>query len=144
MLDAAAFIGVGFDGRGKYSSDSRKQSVIQRNCANKAQFLDSDIPDNMNAFGVYDYYVHSNTYSSANAYVAYLREKAATSLSSNVFLMEKAQVSVAASAGIALPLFDVGGGVGAGTSSEKQTGIKGSNTNINQGSASVSNNQKKL
>ena len=30
MLDAAAFIGVGFDGRGGYNAQSRKMSLIQR------------------------------------------------------------------------------------------------------------------
>ena len=35
MIDGAAFMGVGFDGRGKYSPESRKVSIVQRNCANK-------------------------------------------------------------------------------------------------------------
>ena len=36
MIDGAAFMGVGFDGRGKYSPESRKMSIVQRNCKNKA------------------------------------------------------------------------------------------------------------
>ncbi|XP_077985119.1 uncharacterized protein LOC144439759 [Glandiceps talaboti] len=36
MIDSAAFIGVGFDGRGEYSPNSRKMSIIQRNCAGLA------------------------------------------------------------------------------------------------------------
>ena len=36
MIDGAAFIGVGFDGRGEYSPESRKMSIVQRNCKNKA------------------------------------------------------------------------------------------------------------
>ena len=35
MLDAAGFIGVGFDGRGDYSSEYRKKSLVQRLCAAK-------------------------------------------------------------------------------------------------------------
>ena len=36
MIDGAAFLGVGFDGRGDYSPESRKMSIVQRNCKNKA------------------------------------------------------------------------------------------------------------
>ena len=53
MLDAAAFIGVGFDGRGLYSSESRKKSILQRTCAGKSTYLGKDVPDTMNAFGLY-------------------------------------------------------------------------------------------
>ena len=53
MLDAAAFIGVGFDGRGYYSSESRKKSILQRVCAGKGSFMEKDVPDTMNAFGLY-------------------------------------------------------------------------------------------
>ena len=53
MLDAAAFIGVGFDGRGYYSSESRKKSILQRICAGRATFLGKDVPDTMNTFGLY-------------------------------------------------------------------------------------------
>ncbi|CAB4025046.1 Hypothetical predicted protein [Paramuricea clavata] len=35
MIDGAAFIGVGFDGRGKYSPESRKMSIIQRSCGGR-------------------------------------------------------------------------------------------------------------
>ena len=53
MLDAAGFIGVGFDGRGYYSSESRKKSILQRVCAGKGSFMGKDVPDTMNAFGLY-------------------------------------------------------------------------------------------
>ena len=36
LIDGAAFMGVGFDGRGDYSPESRKMSIVQRNCAGKA------------------------------------------------------------------------------------------------------------
>ena len=36
LIDGAAFIGVGFDGRGDYSPESRKMSIVQRVCAGKA------------------------------------------------------------------------------------------------------------
>ena len=66
QIDAANFIGVGFDGRGFYSSDSRKQSIIQRACAGKATFDGKDVPDNMNAFGVYDYSVSTHSFQSVD------------------------------------------------------------------------------
>ena len=36
MIDGAAFMGVGFDGRGEYSPESRNMSLVQRSCAGKA------------------------------------------------------------------------------------------------------------
>ena len=39
MIDGAAFLGVGFDGRGEYSPESRKMSIVQRNCKNKATLV---------------------------------------------------------------------------------------------------------
>ena len=38
MVDGAAFIGVGFDGRGKYSPESRKMSIIQRSCSGGSRY----------------------------------------------------------------------------------------------------------
>ena len=53
QIDAANFIGVGFDGRGYYSAESRKKSIIQRICDDHGFFAGKDVPDIMNAFGVY-------------------------------------------------------------------------------------------
>ena len=36
LIDGAAFIGVGFDLRGDYSPESRKMSIIQRDCSGRA------------------------------------------------------------------------------------------------------------
>ena len=36
QIDGAAFIGVGFDGRGEYSPESRKMSIVQRDCSAKS------------------------------------------------------------------------------------------------------------
>lgn len=36
-LDGAAFMGVGFDGRGEYSPESRKMSIVQRSCTRKSK-----------------------------------------------------------------------------------------------------------
>ena len=42
LIDGAAFIGVGFDGRGEYSPESRKMSIVQRTCAGKVKYVDED------------------------------------------------------------------------------------------------------
>ena len=39
MIDGAAFLGVGFDARGKYSPESRKISIVQRKCANDGTYV---------------------------------------------------------------------------------------------------------
>ena len=39
LIDGAAFIGVGFDGRGDYSPESRKMSIVQRVCAGKVKYV---------------------------------------------------------------------------------------------------------
>ncbi|XP_035659246.1 uncharacterized protein LOC118404286 [Branchiostoma floridae] len=54
MMEGCGYVGVGFDGRGDYSSTSRRKSVVQRNCANAATYQGEDVPDNMNAHGIYD------------------------------------------------------------------------------------------
>lgn len=36
LIDGASFIGVGFDGRGDFSPESRKMSIVQRDCKGKA------------------------------------------------------------------------------------------------------------
>ena len=58
QIDAANFIGVGFDGRGLYSSESRKNSLIQRICTRKRKFNGRALPDTMNAFGLYGMFIH--------------------------------------------------------------------------------------
>lgn len=37
MIDGAFFIGVGFDGSGEHSLESRKMSIVQRNCVTKSK-----------------------------------------------------------------------------------------------------------
>ena len=48
-------------------------------------FMSQPIPDNMIAFGVYDYSVHSQTYESVDMYREYLAKKSGTSMSSGIF-----------------------------------------------------------
>ena len=54
MLEGAAYIGVGYDGRGDYTSNDRKKSLIQRKCESKYFYQGEQVPDTMNVWGVYD------------------------------------------------------------------------------------------
>ena len=75
MIEAANFIGVGFDGVGDYTHANRRKSLIQRVCANKGTYQGEDVPDTMNVFGVYDTDCNSRTHDSMAARSEYLREK---------------------------------------------------------------------
>ncbi|KAJ7336554.1 hypothetical protein OS493_011768 [Desmophyllum pertusum] len=77
MIDGAAFIGVGFDGNGEYSPESRRMSIVQRNCANKATYDDLDVPDTMNVHGIYDTAAYMYTFDSKEAYKTYLQDQSA-------------------------------------------------------------------
>ncbi|XP_078602427.1 uncharacterized protein LOC144876722 isoform X1 [Branchiostoma floridae x Branchiostoma japonicum] len=85
MMEGCGYIGVGFDGRGDYSSKSRKKSVVQRNCKNLATYHDEDVPDNMNVHGIFDTEVASFVFESRESYRHYIQMKAGMSFSSFVF-----------------------------------------------------------
>ncbi|XP_035687255.1 uncharacterized protein LOC118423275 [Branchiostoma floridae] len=61
MMEGCGYIGVGFDGRGDYSSTSRRKTVVQRNCKNMATYHDEDVPDTMNVHGIFDTEVSSQS-----------------------------------------------------------------------------------
>ncbi|KAL9984080.1 hypothetical protein ACROYT_G006336 [Oculina patagonica] len=79
MIDGGAFMGVGFDGRGKYSPESRKISIVQRNCANKATYDGLDVPDTMNVHGIYDTSASLMTFESREEYKKMLQQEAGVS-----------------------------------------------------------------
>jgi len=79
QIDGAAFLGVGFDGRGKYSPESRKMSIVQRNCKNKATYDDFDVPDTMNVHGIYDTSAAMYTFERREEYTSFLQEEAGVS-----------------------------------------------------------------
>ena len=108
-------LGVGFDGRGTYSAESRKMSIIQRTCARKISFAGHQVPDNMNAFGIYDYSVKSETFSSIDAYIQRLNSKAATSSSRSNFAMERSKFETATSVQLG-PIGGLSAGHGSGNS----------------------------
>ncbi|XP_068693345.1 uncharacterized protein [Montipora foliosa] len=79
QIDGAAFLGVGFDGRGKYSPESRKMSIVQRNCKNKATYDGFDVPDTMNVHGIYDTSASLYTFQGREEYSKFLQEEAGVS-----------------------------------------------------------------
>jgi len=110
MLEAANFVGVGFDGRGFYSSDSRKMNLIQRTCEKGIKFLKHRIPDSMAAYGLWDYSVSTDTYSDAKHYVKHLQEKSGSMDTESMFKAESDAISDSSSTGITTAgLFAIGG-----------------------------------
>ncbi|XP_035685646.1 uncharacterized protein LOC118422234 [Branchiostoma floridae] len=81
MMEGCGYIGVGFDGRGDYSSTSRRKTVVQRNCKNEATYHDEDVPDTMNVHGIFDTEVTSYVFESRQAYRHSLQMKAGMSFS---------------------------------------------------------------
>ncbi|XP_078358434.1 uncharacterized protein LOC144643147 isoform X2 [Oculina patagonica] len=79
QIDGAAFLGVGFDGRGKYSPESRKMSIVQRNCKNKATYDGFDVPDTMNVHGIYDTSASMYTFQGQEEYSTFLQQEAGVS-----------------------------------------------------------------
>ncbi|XP_078357305.1 uncharacterized protein LOC144642195 [Oculina patagonica] len=79
MIDGAAFLGVGFDGRGEYSPESRKMSIVQRNCKNKATYDSYDVPDTMNVHGIYDTSATMHTFESRGEFQKFLQQEAGVS-----------------------------------------------------------------
>ncbi|XP_078589276.1 uncharacterized protein LOC144869684 [Branchiostoma floridae x Branchiostoma japonicum] len=81
MMEGCGYVGVGFDGRGDYSSTSRRKTVVQRNCGNSATYQGEDVPDNMNVHGIYDTEITSNVFNSKDSYRHSLQQEAGVSFS---------------------------------------------------------------
>ncbi|XP_019620680.1 PREDICTED: uncharacterized protein LOC109467177 [Branchiostoma belcheri] len=88
LIDGATYLGVGFDGRGVYSAESRKKSVIQRSCKNLQTYGKNKVPDSMTVQGIYDTDVESYTFSSTEEYRQYLAEKSAVTSARAMFQEE--------------------------------------------------------
>ncbi|KAI8493784.1 hypothetical protein Bbelb_281310 [Branchiostoma belcheri] len=111
LIDGATYLGVGFDGRGVYSAESRKKSVIQRSCQNLQTYGENEVPDSMTVQGIYDTDVESYTFSSTEEYRQYLAEKSAVTSAKAMFQEEinKASGHVAVGGLFGL-LWSAGGG----------------------------------
>ncbi|KAI8516772.1 hypothetical protein Bbelb_053530 [Branchiostoma belcheri] len=88
LIDGATYLGVGFDGRGVYSAESRKKSVIQRSCKNLRTYNKNEVPDSMTVQGIYNTDVESYTFSSMEEYRQYLAEKSAVTSAKAMFQEE--------------------------------------------------------
>eukprot|EP00058_Branchiostoma_floridae_P011904 XP_002597392.1 hypothetical protein BRAFLDRAFT_69323 [Branchiostoma floridae] len=81
LMEGCNYIGVGFDGRGDYSSTSRRKSVIQRKCLLQKKYHKEEVPDQMNVHGIYDTVVSSQVFESRSSYRHSLQMKAGVSFS---------------------------------------------------------------
>eukprot|EP00058_Branchiostoma_floridae_P004870 XP_002590358.1 hypothetical protein BRAFLDRAFT_76619 [Branchiostoma floridae] len=93
IIDGATFLGTGFDGRGEYSTQSRKKSLIQRACNGLQGYKEFHVPDTMTVQGIYDTDMESYTFSSLEEYRSYLEDKSAVTSAKSIFQqeMDKAQ-----------------------------------------------------
>eukprot|EP00058_Branchiostoma_floridae_P014109 XP_002599597.1 hypothetical protein BRAFLDRAFT_77695 [Branchiostoma floridae] len=112
LIDGATYLGVGFDGRGVYSAESRKKSIIQRSCDNLQTYGENEVPDSMTVQGIYDTNVESYTFSSTEEYRQYLAEKSAVTSANAMFQEEinKASGHIAKSGAFGL-VWSAGGGL---------------------------------
>ncbi|KAI8486042.1 hypothetical protein Bbelb_361420, partial [Branchiostoma belcheri] len=124
LIDGATYLGVGFDGRGVYSAESRKKSVIQRSCKNLQTYGKNEVPDSMTVQGIYDTDVESYTFSSMEDYRQYLAEKSAVTSAKAMFQEEinKASGHVAVGGPFGLGWSaGIGGSYQRGTSSQSSS-----------------------
>jgi hypothetical protein len=75
QIEAANYVGVGFDGTGEYTHASRKKSLVQRTCAAKSTYHGEDVPDSMNVFGIYDTACNGRSYDSLEARSQFQRDQ---------------------------------------------------------------------
>ncbi|KAI8493789.1 hypothetical protein Bbelb_281360 [Branchiostoma belcheri] len=114
LIDGATYLGVGFDGRGVYTAESRTKSLIQRSCSNLQTYGENEVPDSMTVQGIYDTDVESHTFSSTEEYRRYLEKKSAVTSAKAMFQEEIDKAS---------GYFAVGGfGWGAGAGTSRQNG----------------------
>ena len=111
MMEAAAYIGVGFDGTGSYTHASRRKSLVQRMCANKGSYQGEDVPDTMNVFGIYDTGCTSKTFDSMEARSAYQRQESKAGNNKNFLSKDSETGSLSTSSNVAINswLYDMSG-----------------------------------
>ncbi|KAI8486100.1 hypothetical protein Bbelb_362000 [Branchiostoma belcheri] len=130
MMDGATYLGVGFDGRGVYSAESRKKSVIQRSCNNLQTYGKNEVPDSMTVQGIYDTEAESYAFNSMDDYRQYLSEKSAVTSASAMFQEEINKASGHGAGGGAFGLvWSAGGG---------ETSMTGTSSSSSSSSASSS------
>ncbi|XP_078659643.1 uncharacterized protein LOC144904556 isoform X2 [Branchiostoma floridae x Branchiostoma belcheri] len=124
IIDGATFLGVGFDGRGVYSSDSRRKSLIMRSCNGLQGYKEFHVPDQMTVQGIYDTDVETYTFSSMEEYRSYLEDKSAVTSAKAMFQQEMNKAQGHGAVGGA---FGLGWSVGGGSSSQRGSDRQSSN-----------------
>ncbi|CAH1247884.1 Hypp8046 [Branchiostoma lanceolatum] len=81
LMEGCNQVGVGFDGRGEYSSASRRKTVVSRKCSLRKKYHGEMIPDTMNVHGIYDSETTSRTFDKQSSYRKSLQVKAGVSAS---------------------------------------------------------------
>ncbi|PAA75732.1 hypothetical protein BOX15_Mlig017717g9 [Macrostomum lignano] len=144
LLEAAAYVGVGFDGRGFYKIESRRASLVQRYCSNKASFQNKDVPDSMNVFGIFETTAETKSFQSGGEYMNYIREKAGLSKQRNLFRSEASKHSTSVSATIsAFSISSASSATGYGESSSVKSGesvsenVQTESSNMRQGASNT-------
>ncbi|XP_066303955.1 uncharacterized protein [Branchiostoma lanceolatum] len=122
IIDGATFLGTGFDGRGEYSTGSRKKSLIQRACEGLQGYKEYHVPDIMTVQGIYETAAETSAFSSMDEYRHYLEDKSAVTSAKAMFQGEMNKASGHGAGGGAFGLlFSVGGGSSAQVGSDQQT-----------------------
>ncbi|XP_078607293.1 uncharacterized protein LOC144879573 isoform X3 [Branchiostoma floridae x Branchiostoma japonicum] len=122
IIDGATFLGVGFDGRGEYSTDSRKKSLIQRSCDGLQGYKDYHVPDTMTVQGIYNTDMETYSFSSVEEYRQYLEDKSAVTAAKAMFQQEMNKASGHGGGGGAFGLvFSAGGGGSSQSGNDFQT-----------------------
>ncbi|CAH1264044.1 SCUBE3 [Branchiostoma lanceolatum] len=128
IIDGATFLGVGFDGRGEYSTDSRKKSLIQRACEDLQGYGPYHVPDIMTVQGIYHTAAETSTFHSVDEYRHYLEDKSAVTSAKAMF---QGEMNKASGHGAGGGIFGLGFSVGGGSSSQSGSDLQTSSFQAN-------------
>ena len=67
LLEAANYVGAGFDGTNAYTHTGRRKNLIKRKCAEGKKFEGKDVPDNMYVYSIYESSCTGRPYDSVEA-----------------------------------------------------------------------------
>ncbi|XP_035690604.1 uncharacterized protein LOC118425679 [Branchiostoma floridae] len=129
IIDGATFLGVGFDGRGEYSTDSRKKSLIQRSCNGLQGYKEFHVPDTMTVQGIYNTDVETYSFTSVEEYRQYLETKSSVTTATAMFQQEMNKVQGhLAKSGVFGLFYSVGVGFGVQWGSDSEASALSANS----------------
>lgn len=85
MIPGAYTLGTGFDIKYQSGENSRRKSVVARNCNYQKYFEDYTVPDTITANGIYDTKTQSMTFGQSSDYMKFIASKSNLDRYSNVF-----------------------------------------------------------